>query len=102
MGNLPTVELDQLRAFRKAAAKVRSRSVIDQGHTVNLAIEPTGKVMPRLLGQEPFVALLTAVRLVYMEGEPAHFFRIHNILFRHGSPDIGARSAAIRRRYKAS
>ena len=41
-----------------------------------------------LLPEESFVALLAAVRLVYMHREPANFGHVHQILHQHGGPEI--------------
>lgn len=53
-----------------------------------------------LLGSEPFRSLALAVRLVYMNNEPASFYRVCNILSREGDDEVRGAVADIRRRFQ--
>jgi hypothetical protein len=54
-----------------------------------------------LLASEPFRSLAMAIRLVYMQREPAHFFSICGLMYRH-DPESRDRVAALRRDYQAA
>jgi len=74
--------------------RVRSCTAVDQGHSVTLKerYDDDTKTFvgleADLLPEESFVALLAAVRLVYMHREPANFGHVHQILHQHGGPEI--------------
>lgn len=57
----------------------------------------------QLLGNEAFRSLALALRLVYQQGEPAHFYSICNILYRAAeSAAVKERVATLRAQYSAT
>jgi hypothetical protein len=98
--SISEAERERLGAYRAAAAKIRSRTAVDQSFSVPMHGEADGSITIQLMDAEPFVALLAAVRLVYMDKEPAHFYGVCNILWRRGPQDIKDRAAAVREKYR--
>jgi hypothetical protein len=94
----------QLSSFRTAARQVRDSSIIDKGHTIELVTRPGEPgyvdVFIKLLGAEPFRSLAMAIRLVYMQGEPANFLSVCNVLHRHGDEATRTRVAELRTQYQ--
>ena len=60
------------------------------------------QVQFQLLSTEPFRSLAITLRLVYMEGEPAHFYRVCNILHRNAAAEIQRRVMDCRARYRSA
>lgn len=97
-------DIRSLHAFRAAALQVRNASVIASGATVGMHAEttPEGAQMRfQLLSEEPFRSLAISLRLVYMQGEPAHYNYVCNLLYRDGAGEIQRRVADCRARYKS-
>jgi hypothetical protein len=96
-------ERHQLDSFRRAARQVRDATIIARGETIDLVVrrgEPGYMdVFIKLLAEEPFRSLSTAIRLAYMKGEPAHFYSICNLLYREGDANIRSTVVALRQRY---
>lgn len=99
-------ELSRLRAFRNAAAQVRSASIVDQAATVGFGAgtNPDGTWVQtiRILSEEPFRSLAMSIRLVYMQGEPAHFGPLCGLLLRNVGSPIGDEIHTIRGRYEST
>lgn len=97
-------ERAQLASFRNVAKQVRDASIIAEGHTIEVVSRYGDPgyvdIFVSLLKEEPFRSLALAIRLAYMQGEPAHFYSIANILARHGNNTIAAQVAELRRQYK--
>jgi hypothetical protein len=95
-----------LRAFRAAARQVRNATIIGSGATVEFgaSVTPAGEFLTRfkLLADEPFRSLAMSIRLVYMEGEPAHYYHICNTLYRLADPTIQERVKQCRAQYSAA
>lgn len=100
---LTDVERHQLDSFRKAARQVRNATIIAGGETIGLVVRPGEPgyvdVFIKLLADEPFRSLATAIRLSYMQGEPAHFYSICSLLYREGDASIRNRVLALRQQY---
>lgn len=97
-------ELRSLHAFRTAACQVRNASIIASGATVRMqaATTPEGaRLRFQLLSEEPFRSFAISLRLVYMNGEPAHYYHICNILHRNTALELQRRVADCRARYQA-
>lgn len=96
----------RLASFRAAAQRVREASIIAQGQVVAIEgrFDSEGYIQAviSLLGNEAFRSLALAVRLVYQQGEPAHFFSVGNVLARDGDPELRNRIAKLREEYKAA
>ena len=96
-------ELAKLHAFRAAAAQVRAASIIDQGKTIAVSAsqDPEGNVVIAhdLLDSEPFRSLAMSIRLVYLQGEPANYGHVCNILRRHLAQPMSAQVAELRKRF---
>ena len=94
----------QLSSFRKAAQQVRDASIIAEGHRIEIVSKPgqPGYVdlFIKLLQEEPFRSLALAIRLAYMQGEPANFNAVCNLLASERDETIRARVAALRQQYR--
>ena len=99
-------ESRRLAAFRRAAAQVRDASIISQARTINIHARPGDPgymdIYVELLDSEPFRSLALAVRLVYQQGEPAHFYSICNLLHLRTSGSLRESVARIRAEYAAA
>jgi hypothetical protein len=56
-----------------------------------------GRLEERAL--EPFRSLALAIRLVYQQSEPAHFYSICSLLYRKGNEEIKAKVVPLRAQY---
>ena len=96
-------ELQRLQSFRRAAEQVRDASIIAQGQSIKIGTAPGEPgyvdIFVKLLESEPFRSLALAVRLVYMQKEPASFYSICNLLSREGEADLLDKVSDVRRRF---
>ena len=96
----------KLESFRRAAKQVRDASIIAQGQSIKLHTAPgeAGYVdlFLELLASEQFRSLALAVRLVYQDKEPAHFFSVCKVVERHAATNLSAPIELIRTQYKAA
>jgi hypothetical protein len=96
----------KLESFRRAAKQVRDASIIAQGQSIKLHTAPGEAgyvdVFVELLASEQFRSLALAVRLVYQEKEPAHFFSVCKVIERYAPTNLSARVEVIRTQYKAA
>jgi hypothetical protein len=94
----------RLDAFRRAASQVRNASIIAQRQDITIHSRPGDPgyvdVFVQLLHNEAFRSLALALRLVYQQGEPAHFYSVCNILYREvDSTPVKDRVATLRAQY---
>ena len=79
-------ELERLAAFRSVARQVRDASVIAEARSIRVTItgrkrgEPIDVDTSGMLPTEALRSLAMAIRLAYMDKEPAHFFSICGFL----------------------
>jgi hypothetical protein len=104
---LTNEDRQQLDAFRRAASQVREASIVAEGQdiTINFRAGDPGymDVFVQLLHNEAFRSLALALRLVYQQGEPAHFYAVCNILYRElQSAAAKDRVAMLRTQYGAA
>lgn len=98
-----TTERDRLSSFRAASRQVREASIIAEGQDIKIQAVPGAPgfvdLVVQLLESEAFRSMALAVRLVYQQGEPAHFQSICGIIHRRCSEAIQQRVATIRQQY---
>ena len=103
---LTTDDRQRLDAFRRAASQVRSASIIAEAQEIKVQFRPGDPgymdVFVELLHNEAFRSLALALRLVYQQGEPAHFYSICNILSRGADSEVRQRAAILREQYGAA
>jgi len=97
----------QLESFRRAAAQVREASIIAEAQEIKVHFHPGDPgymdVFVQLLHNEAFRSLALALRLVYQQGEPAHFYSICNLLHRESeSAEMKERVATLRAQYASA
>jgi hypothetical protein len=94
---------ERLILFREAARQMREASVIENGQDVRLTVTPGQDgcfdVWAALVAREPFQFLARALRLVWMEGEPAFLPGICGVLHR-GFPTLRLSVEEVRKRWK--
>jgi hypothetical protein len=94
----------RLASFREVARQVRDASIIAGAEEIQVAARtgPPGyvDVYVRLLQDEPFRSLAVAIRLAYLQGEPAHFYAVCNVLHRISGPQLQARVRSVRAGYR--
>jgi len=105
--SLTTEDRQQLDTFRRAASQVREASIVAEGQEIRIHFRPGDPgymdVFVQLLHNEAFRSLALALRLVYQQGEPAHFYSICNLLYREtDSAAMKDRLAAVRAQYSAA
>lgn len=98
-------QLTRLRAFRDAASQVRTASVIDSGATISISgtVDRDGNLEQTVtvLASEPFRSFAMSLRLVYMQGEPANFGSICNLLRTSGPEELHPAVDTLRARYNS-
>ena len=98
-------EMENVRAFRTAAAQVRTASIIDEGKDISIGTEvtPDGTIRQthELLENEPFRSLAMSIRLVYMQGEGANYGRICNLIRRKAPDTVQNQIDILRQRYNS-
>ena len=106
MSALTEEEKLQLASFRAAAQQIRESSIIDQAQTIRLVTQPGAAgyvdVFITLLSTEPFRSLAASIRLIYMQGEPAHFFSVSNLVYRHAESPLKTRVAELGAAYRSA
>jgi len=103
MINMEEWEKRSLAAFRAVAREVRESSIVATGQTIKhwlVPVEGDVKIGIDLLPAEPFKALCVEVRKVYMEKEPASFYKVHNIVARYDESEYRQRAATLRDDYQ--
>ena len=104
--SLTQAERWQLESFRRAASEVREASIIAEGQRIQVRRVPRDggevDVVVDLLQNETFRSLALAIRLVYQQGEPAHFYSICNLLARKGGDLLRAEVGKVRAAYQES
>ena len=100
---MTSFERGRLESFRRVAKQVREASIIAQGQRIELHTAPGAAgyvdVFVGLLRDEPLRSLALAIRLVYQQNEPAHFYSVSNLLYREGTEEVQAKVDAIRAQY---
>lgn len=95
-------EKRSLAAFRAVAREIRASAIVTKGLTIKHYLR-TGshpEVEIHLLPSENFLALCVAVRKVYMQEGPAHFYKVHKIIGRYDAGEYRTRAAAVRDDYQ--
>lgn len=102
-GSLTGDDLRILAKFRSGAERVRNRSVIDRGESVQLRGSRDEKghmqINTRLLDDEAFDSLLLAFRPLYADGEEHTFLSVCNRLRKRGSDVISGAASLLRQQY---
>ena len=96
-------EKRSLVAFRAVAREVRESSIVTHGLTIKHWLVHTGddvKLGIDLLPPEAFRSMCVSVRKVYMEKEPAFFYKVHNIVARYDKGEYGEGAAKVRADYQ--
>ena len=95
-------ERRSLAAFRAVAREVRESSIVTNGLTIRHWLVQTGdevKLGIDLLPAEAFRSLCVSVRKVYMEKEPASFYKVHNIVARYDAGEYRKGAGKVRADY---
>jgi hypothetical protein len=103
VASIPEEARHQFVAFRAAAKQIREASIISQGERIELRSAPGDPgfvdIFVCLLENERFRSLALAVRLCYLQREPAHFLRICSLLAQHASTEHSSKPAELRAQY---
>ena len=95
-------ERRSLAAFRAVAREVRESSIVTNGLTIRHWLVQTGdevKLGIDLLPAEAFRSLCVSVRKVYMEKEPASFYKVYNIVARYDAGEYRKGAGKVRADY---
>jgi hypothetical protein len=103
---MPTFTQDErarLAALLEAVRQIEQASIVAEGKSLSMqgSVRREGDVEESymLFDSEAFRSLAISVRLVYMDGEPANFASICNILYKNGEEDLREAVAELRKTY---
>lgn len=83
---------DRLRRFLSVVQQIEEASIVAQGQALSFRASARAAEEPLqefdLFANEAFRSLAMSVRLAYLNGEPANFGSICNLLYKNGEPEL--------------